>query len=802
MALAGAWVAFPLLLTLVTTGWGLLVEQAAGARIPGGLLPALGLAALGALLTLTSSLEPDLGLPLVVAGAAGGLGLCAVGSGPRGDLKSLRPHGAGAAVALVAFALFAAPVVFSGAPAVSGYLRLDDTTTFLALGDWVFQHGRSTAGLAPSTYETSLTLYLASGYPVGSMLPLVAVGRLQGHELMWLWMPYISVLGALLALAIEVILRPLAPDARARVPAAVLASASALLFGYALWGGIKEVWTAALAALVAALVPWTIETTRAGRPIAIVRGLVPMLVGTAGIVSALSVAGVVWVAPATAVLAAGAAVRRGRSRLVPAAVLGTLVAAVALLPLVRQVPFVRSLTQAPTSGPEWLGKLLEPLSPLQVLGIWPAEDFRVEPVAAWPAGLLLAAVCLGGAWALAQALGRRDWGLLSYAGVLVAAGAVLGLSDWAWAEAKALAIAAPVPLALAGAGAANLLSSGPRQRLAGGLLLAAIAIGVVWSDALAFRGTTLTPYERHEELVDINKRFAGRGPTLITEYEPYATRWFLRALDPEGAGELRRRTVPLADGGILKQGETADIDRFALSGLADYRTLVVRRSPLASRPPSSFQRAWRGRWYEVWERTFGGREALAHLGLGNTVDPGGFPRCSDVRRLAGTAGPEGVLLAAVPQHPAVAGLEPDGTPRSWSVAASGSVIPDGSGEGTARTVISLSAPGRHEVWLGGAFRGRAVVSIDGRDIGSARHELSYAGQLVPFGATDLTAGPHAVSVRLSGGALHPGTDGIDRFPIGPLALVAADKGQPLIEVPANRADRLCGHKLDWVEAAR
>ena len=94
------------------------------------------------------------------------------------------------------------------------------------------------------------------------MLPLVAVGRMQGYELVWLWMPYIAVLGALLAAAIELIIRPLAKNGVWRVVACALAAASALLYGYALWGGIKEVWTAALAATIAALVPFTIEATR------------------------------------------------------------------------------------------------------------------------------------------------------------------------------------------------------------------------------------------------------------------------------------------------------------------------------------------------------------------------------------------------------------------------------------------------------------------------------------------------------------------------------------------------------------
>ncbi|MGH2952081.1 MAG: hypothetical protein ACRDKX_08560, partial [Solirubrobacterales bacterium] len=39
-----AWLVFPLVLTVLALGAGLLVEAAAGKRLPGSLLPALGLA--------------------------------------------------------------------------------------------------------------------------------------------------------------------------------------------------------------------------------------------------------------------------------------------------------------------------------------------------------------------------------------------------------------------------------------------------------------------------------------------------------------------------------------------------------------------------------------------------------------------------------------------------------------------------------------------------------------------------------------------------------------------------------------
>ena len=74
--------------------------------------------------------------------------------------------------AVAVFAVFAAPVDLSGQATFAGYIKLDDTATWLAMTDRVMEHGRSVDGLAPSTYELTLENYLATGYPVGSFLPL------------------------------------------------------------------------------------------------------------------------------------------------------------------------------------------------------------------------------------------------------------------------------------------------------------------------------------------------------------------------------------------------------------------------------------------------------------------------------------------------------------------------------------------------------------------------------------------------------------------------------------------------------
>jgi hypothetical protein len=116
--------------------------------------------------------------------------------------------------------------------------------------------------------------------------------------------------------------------------------------------------------------------------------------------------------------------------------------------------------------------------------------------------------------------------------------------------------------------------------------------------------------------------------------------------------------------------------------------------------------------------------------------------------------------------------------------------------------VALPSAGRYEVWVGGAFRGGASVAVDGVGVGSDRHQLSFPGNWVPFGTADLSAGPHAVTVRLDGGGIHPGVHGIDRYAIGPVALVPVDRPGRVVDVPRNDAGALCGRRLDWVEAVR
>ena len=333
--MATAWLAFPAVLLLLATGWGLLLEAVAGRALPAALLPGIGFAAL-VVAVQVPALAPataPLATPLAVGGAVAGIVIWAGAAGPRTGLSSLRPGAAASAAALAAFALYAAPVVLTGEPAITGYIRLDDSATLIALADHALEHGRETAGFAPSTHEALVRANLDSNYPIGALLPLAVGGKLTGQDLAWVFDPYLEFLAALLALALDVVLAPAIGRRWARGLVAVTAAGSALLFGYALWGGVKEVATAALLAIVAAAGA-QLPRRRRRRLLARARDALPLAAACAAVLGAVSVGGVVWLGPILLGLGVGLARTRGpREALLALAALTPLVAVGSIGPL-------------------------------------------------------------------------------------------------------------------------------------------------------------------------------------------------------------------------------------------------------------------------------------------------------------------------------------------------------------------------------------------------------------------------------------------------------------------------------------
>jgi hypothetical protein len=769
MTLFVAWVVYPLLISALSLGCGLLLESAAGRPLPGALVLPAGFAFLVVAASFTTmwASTAQFTSPLVV-------GLALMGFGLSFSLRrSVNPWAVGAAVAV--FAVYAAPIVLSGAATFAGYITLDDTSTWLALADNALKHGRSVSELAPSSYSVVLHDTLSQGYPLGSFLALGIGQQLTGTDAAWLFQPQMAFLAALLALSIYALTGGLLRSRALRAVVAVLGAEPALLYAYAYWSGIKEVTVAALLAFLAAFGAYTI------RQISDAREILPLAVGCAAVLASLSAAAAVWFAPFVlfVVLLVAARGPRRAVRLVGALVALGLLLSIPALATARSFAHV---AQGEITTGSTLGNLAHPLSHLQIFGIWPVGDFRFRPSDIDVTYVLIAALAVAGVIGIVMAVRRRAWGVPLYTAVAVGGCFLIIALDKLghgspWLDAKALATASPAPVVAGAAGAAAMFEGGRRVEAA--VAAAAIAVGVLWSNELTYGNVWLAPYDQLSELESIGDRFAGEGPALMTEYQPYGVRHFLRDLDPEGASERRARPVLLRGGAVLGKSQYADIDAFTLPSVLVYRTLVLRTSPTASRPPSVYRLVSSGRFYEVWQRPERPRRILEHLSLGKLVQPVGVARCADVRRLGVLAAHSNGTLVVAERAPAQA---------------VGRV-----GHGTQTAMFTALRAGEYGFWLGGLFRDRFTLSVDGRRVGSAVDQLNTTAQLTPLGDARLAAGGHDLELSGSRRALAPGGRGPQFLPL------RLESGQPasaarLITVSPTRAASVCGRSLDWIEA--
>jgi hypothetical protein len=757
-----SWVAFPLLLGALSLGCGLLVDRGAGLRLTGALVLPVGFAALVviSLLVTMSDATAELAAPAVIAVAVAGLVVARGRSRPSVDWWAL-------AAAAGVFAVYAAPVVLSGEATFPGYIKLDDDSTFLANLDRVMEHGRSLDGLEPSSYLATLQPHLAKGYPLGAVMP-VGVGReiVRGDSL-WLYHPCVAFTAAMLALALYGLLGSLVSRPWLRGLAAFVGAQSALLYGYALWGGLKEVAGAAAIALASALV-WPALRERSSP-----RAFLPLAVACAWLLGVLSSGAVLWLLPAV-----GTAI--AVTLLTPPARDGVrAIASFAAFVVVLSMP---TFVAAPSFLGnrifefDYLANLVQPLKVAQLAGIWPVGDFRFVPSREALTYALVAVVVLAAAGGVVWAVRQRMWALPVYTAGAVVSCLLFFPFVTPWIEGKALAMAAPVVPVAALAACAPLFASG--RRVEGAVLAALVAGGVLWSNALQYHDAWLAPREQLAELEEIGERFAGEGPALMTEFQPYGVRHLLRKLDAEGASELRIRPIPLRNGQLLAKGETANIDEFDQAALRVYRTLVLRRSPAESRPPSDYRLVSSGRWYDIWQRDAAARPVLEHLSLGEGAQPAAVPECSEVERLARVAATG--HLAAVERPAAI-------------------VVPTSGASEDVTVDVPLGGP--YEIWMGGSIRNRLQTVVDGEPLADVRHHLDYPGQYTLLGMAELAAGEHVIMLKHSRGGLLPGS-GVEESPTGPLVLSLEMPDVQVTIVPAADARRLCGKRLDWIEALR
>jgi len=815
-----SWLLFPLVVLAVCGGCGLAVERLSGRRLGGAVLPALGLAAVIVIATLTTNWAASAPLTpwVVVAVALGGYALA------WRRLRALRPDLWLLAAALGIYAICAAPVVLSGNATFLGYFVDSDPAIHFELTSWFLGHGQTLAGVqwpSPSAVANLLHEYLSTAYPAGADVAVGALRPLVGQDIAWVFQPYLAVVMAFAALAVGELVGPVVRSRPLRAACAFIAAQPGLAYAFYLEASVKEIVIVPLIVLTVVLVVWCI-----GQRALHVRELLPLVVVAVAGLDVYSLAVVPWIGIPLAALVAGVA-WRGRHLLadrrrryrrtvslrgavsrrgVALSTLGVLVLAAILTPAASGALTFASAATAVLSQQNVLGNLAAPIRGWEILGIWPNGDFRF-PTQNYPSayvfmGFAIAGAVLGALWLLR----RRSLGpLLLMASSGIAALYLLGRSS-PYAASKVLMLLS-VPVALtAMLGAAALHQTG--RRVEGWLLAAAIAFGVLWTNFLAYHDSSVAPQARLRELAAIGTRFRAEGPAFYNLWDTFPV-YFLRQ---ESVSVPDTFAGPAPELGGLpphlfgQPSDAWDPNQLQPAYLQSFRLLVLGRSPTLSRPPADYRLVYQGRYYQVWRRTSGPR-VLSHVALANTgADPSSQASCRRILSAAALARREHarLLFAA---SPALITMDPTRAvhPPTWAPTGPGAppgMLSLGQSSGDLFGVIHVPRAGRYQVWLEGSFSRRIVLLIAGRFLVSVRHQFGDAGQYLLLGQTYLPAGALSVAIARPASYYAPGNVVGGDF-LGPLIL-SASAGPPAVrQLAAGRSARsLCADHLEWVEVAR
>jgi hypothetical protein len=792
-----AWLWAPLALYLLALGLGLLAERIVRFELPNAVLAPFGLAVAIVLAVPIYRLGAGAAVvtPLLALLAVAGAALA------RRDLRErLNPGPAGLA-ALGAYALYMAPVLLSGHWTWPGYNFVNDTAANFLFADLLEHHGLALPGQVDSATEVIQALPETLGYPVGAHSLLATLRPLTGAPLAAVYQPAIGAVAGLAAMSLAHLARRSGLPANAAAAAGFLGVGAALLYRYALHGGIKEVVVVALLATATAVGLEAAASRLSTRGVVLFAlCLLPLVLvfGAAGGPYAL-VVGLLVLAAALAGRNRPSAAHVGR-----VAAVGAAVALLAALPTLSEtVSFGRSASQSFASeggaSTAYLGQLLRPLPAVQAAGVWFARDYRVPADPGWGTlngvaiALTLALALIGigvGLWR------RRPAAVVLFAAAALPA-AVFAPRLSPYADAKLLVILTPAVVLMAAIGAFALISAGRLALRVAGLVGAVLlTVAVLYSDALGYRVAQLAPPDRVAAMEDAAAHARGGGLWLVNEWEEYA-KYFMRGIKVNPAFEaISPKPAELRNPRPIF-GRYYDLDELTLPYVQSFPGIIKRRSPSASRPPASFELVYSNRYYEVWRRRSEVR-VIEHLGLQHLHEAADQPACARVRRLARRARPSDRLMAAA--RPPLALLDPLNAglrPKLWvrNVNAPGTVVPVSPGD---MRVQRRTRGGRYRVWIRGSFGRPTSAFVDGREIGAA-DEVNTPGQWVEVGELQLAAGEH--EIELVRPDSKPGPGDAYRGELGPVALEPARPAK-LVTVAPGQASELCGREWDWIELTR
>jgi len=702
----------------------------------------------------------------------------------------------GLPVAIVVLLALAIPFAVSGRWGLLGVGFNNDLGLHLAWAEWL----RSGFGPAPDP-----------GYPLGPHGLAVATAAVPGIGLGQAFVGEIVAIGVLTGLTALGALRELAPGRR--VLAAAMVALPYLAASYFAQAAFKET---AEALFVLAFAIFLCEPGRPdGGAWARLRFALPPLALLGGIFFSYSFAGIAWpVAIAALWSLSQPPVRRAlRPRALlrfltrPATLLTIAVlAGLAVLATVGPLGFAGSFNKV--AGSNTYG----PVSPVEVLGIWPTSNYRLDAVGGAHLTGLAGAIAV-----LALLVGVAWWVRRNELTIPIALGAcaVLYLVSLPfsgdYSQAKALMIAAPLAMLVAirplltellpnrdrrAADVHMADASGPSARGFGaaarvGWVVLAVAFigGSVYSSFLALRDAPVGPGGHGAELEAFLPVVHGQ-PVLYAGQDRYA------AYDLLGA-DTHVPLVEFPDAEVSPNPEKPfdtgdayspiDFDSFTRGTLDRFKYVITGRAAWNSQAPPNFRRIAATPSYLLWERT-GPTPENRHVLLEGT-EAGALASCAspEIRILLADRGRASLFPGAV-----------IGPKAGWE---EGSVL--GTGARTAQTLnlpagrwnlslqyfspfdLTLSAPGFSES-LKAALDGQRPNTIS----------LGNNGQFWPAGRYESKGGRVRFTLTSAGASTLQSLSGYGgQAYVGELVAVPAKLHRI---VPLSKA---CNGWIDWYESS-
>ena len=701
---------------------------------------------------------------------------------------------AAAATVVGAALITAIPFAASGRVGILGQgLVNDDMASHLLFTEWL------------STGRGATPELVVDGYPLGPHALVGAAAKLTGASLVEAFAGFTGALAALLGLTALAALRGRGPWLGAG--AALLVAFSYLSAAYLAQGAFKEPLLAlALLAFCLSLPLLRARLRDAGSRAAAVAAI-PVGLVVAGTIYNYSFPGPAWLAVAAAawigMVAIGERGERGGlglgERIRGALPVTGIVVGVALLASVPEIVNLISFTDFRALNPTGpgdrvgYGNLRQPLSPLQVLGIWPSSEFRIAPEnASIPALAFYLGALLG---AIAFGIGLRRQRNLREAALPAAliAGAIGYLAAVAvgtpYTQAKGLAVLAPIVMltSLRGLcrsdpvvdedGVDSAVGQG-RGRILVAALGVAFALAAAFSSFLVLRQAAVGPVSQVEQLIGLRDRVSGKR-VLFLGRESFAG-WELlgaRAYTPI----VHNYNVVEVDSLYRATSTRAkfDFDVVPRKVLSRFPLVITTGAAQLSEAPANYSVAARTDDYVLWRRT---GPLPPRRTLVETIGPGASVDCSTAagRRLTSLRGTATVFT----RKPVVG--------QAWEP------TPDATEASPSREELRLE-PGRWAISLQYASTQAARLSAPGIDVRLAPNLLfrgpapyfpvgevtvRRAARLVPF---VFTPDPPPTVGRLLGAE--------SRAYLGPLAATPIPARE---RVPLSES---CGRYVDWFELA-